>query len=694
MDIFHLEELKVKVLAELQYERTPLENLKILNDFFQKVKNSDDPNIFEVYSAEFYSDYFNSISNLSVIGLNPKIYTPIISETKNLLEIVFPSNKAEEINHLFHKINQDSQKIENSLKGINTEEENNSPSFPVIVKKNYADYYYGQIEKFSIKIHKDSFLKENRFLIIPSSEKIEQRLEEQIKISWNIAISYLKNYYKNPHAFHEIVLIFEHKYANIEGYSLGVAITLGFIQELFRFYNTPLKLTLCTNITFTGGFENDKTIKPIGSEIIGHKVETVFFSLNNYFALPDSDLLAAKERLNLLLQEYPKRDLKIISLQDFDDLFTHRQIIDIQKSRVIERGTKFVKNNKFLVSLIFIILLVSIWVIDNSIDNNPNGFQIVGSNLNVINKHGKILWSIKTGMSELDRKITEPYFQKIFDINNDGENEVLIAHEDLDAKDMENQGRLACFNSDNKLIWKYKFRDTIATETEIYKDQYFTRIIDIIKYGNKNVVFSIARHNMFPSAIFMLDAETGQRLTGTLWSQGHFNVAKVGDFDQDGDIEIFAGGINNGLESAFMLIQDVSKMKRQTPSVEQYLFKDIEIGTFDKFIIFQKTDICNLFENRFNGTNVVHYYEENKTYQVGIDEKYPGKLLGPHYIFNIEFDSVWLQIGDDFQFIRDGLVTKGLLNQPFTNEPEYSKILIDGIKEWDGERFVKFNSKL
>ena len=692
MNIFHLEEMKVELLSKLAKEKTPLEQLSLLNIFFDIVKNSKDPNIFEIYSTELISNYFSAIRDLSIIGLNPNIWKPVISQTKNLLNIINISSKEKDVKNIFSKIDNESRLIQNSLIGIKEDQEISFLSFPAIIKRNNGNYFYGQIEKFSVKIHKDTSLKNNRFLIIPSSAKIEKRFEEQINISWEIAITYLKKHYKTPNKFHEVVLIFNNRYANIEGYSLGVAITLGFIQELFKFYNTPLKLTLCRSITFTGGFDSNKLIKSIGDEIIIKKIETVFFSQYNYFALPDSDLIAAKKHLNLLLKEYPKRELKIISLHDFEDLFTHRQIIDIQKSKLVERGIKYVKMNKILVSLLVMIILTTIWTVNYSIDNNPSEFQIFGGNVNIINKHGRILWTVKSGTSESQRKSEEHYFQRIFDMDNDGRNEVLLALEDLDKKDLENQGRLACFNYNNKLIWKYKFRDTISTQTEIFKDQYMSRIIDIIKYGNKKVVFAIARHTMFPSAIFMLDAVTGERLPGTLWSQGHFNAAKVGDFDKDGDIEIIAGGINNGLESAFMLIQDLSKLQGQTPSIRKYLFENYEIGQFDKFLLFQKTDICRLYENRFNGTNGVHFYEDNNTYQVGLDEKYPKKMIGPHYIFNLAIDSVWLQIGDDFQFIRDSLVTKGKLNKPYTNETEYSKILINGIEEWDGNNFVKFNS--
>ena len=692
MNIFLLEKMKVKLLSELSKEKTPLDQLIILNIFFEEVKKTEDTNIFEIYSAEFISHYINTIRNLNIIGLNPKLWKPVISRTKDLLDIIAISSKEQDNKNIFNRIDDDARLIKKSLIGIKEDQEIGSLSFPAIIKSNNSNYFYGQIEKFSVKIHNDTSLKKNKFLIIPTSAAIENRFEEQINISWEIAITYLKKHYKTPNKFHEVVLIFNNRYANIEGYSLGVSITLGFIQELFKFYNTPLKLTLCKSITFTGGFDSNELIKSIGNEIIIKKVETVFFSQYNYFALPDSDLIAAKKHLNMLLKEYPKRELKIISLKDFEDLFSHRQIIDIQKSKFLERGAKYVRNNIPLVFILIALLISAGLITIYTTDNNPNGFQNIGKNVNVVNKHGKILWTIKGQLDYSERTRYESYLQRIVDINDDGTNEILLANELLEKKDVENQGRIACFNNENKLLWKYKFRDSITTEKEVFKDQYLAKIIDITIYDNKKIVVAMARHLYFPSAIFFLDALTGERIEGTLWSQGHFNTAKVGDFNGDGEIELFAGGINNGLESAFALIKDLKNLSGQTPSIESYLFKNIQIATFRKFFLFPKTDLCNLYENRFNRTDGVHYYEENNTYQIGVDEKYPNKILGPQFVINNELDSVWIQIGDAFQFIRDSLVTKGLLKKPFTNDIEYSNILINGIQEWNGSKFVKFNS--
>ena len=692
MSIFYLEEIKKDLLSNLAYEKAPIKQLELLNIFFEQVIESKDINILEVFLTEFNSKYTNCLLNLIVIGLDPGYVEPIINSTKNILGKSNSITRSKKLTREFERIYKEIQTVKTSLNGEIISQDPELISFPVRIQHINKKENYGHIETFSIKIHKDFSLNEDKFLIVPSSDKLETRFAEQIKIAWDIAINYLKIYYKNPNTYHEVVLIFSHKFANIAGYSLGFAITLGFIQELFKFYNTSLTLTLNGNVTFTGGFNSDQTIKSIGEEIMSQKIETVFFSPFNYFAIPDADLIPAKNRLNELLIKSPKKKLKIISIQDFDDFINHRQIIKIDKAKLADRSKKYLRKNYLAIALFALLFLVVGFYFSYSIDNNPSEFRIVGKTVNVTNKHGKILWSIMVGDDEKYRTLYSDYFQRIYDVDNDGINEVIIAHESLENKDMENHGRIACYDSDKKLMWKYKFRDTVFTNNESYSDEYRSKLIEIVTINDKNILVAMSRHNFFPSAIYRIDASSGKRLKGTVWSQGHFNSAQIDDFDKDGKNEIFAGGINNGLESAFALIIDLDTLEVQTPSIDKYLFNDIDIGSFKKFYLFSRTDVCKFYKNRFNGTDVVHYYEDTKTFQIGVDEKYPGKLIGPQYVISSKFDSAWIQIGDDLQFIRDSLVIKGLINGSLTNDPQYSIELLDGIKEWNGKNFGKFRS--
>ncbi|MCP4970529.1 MAG: hypothetical protein GY932_08050 [Arcobacter sp.] len=136
------------------------------------------------------------------------------------------------------------------------------------------------LETFTIKIEKNKSSKENNFIIIPSSEQVEKRLIEQINISWQLAINYLQKHFNNPYKHHTVIINFNKIYVQYEGYSLGMTITLVFLQELFRFYNTPLTLNVKGNVTFSGGLDFEGSIKPLSKEIIEKKVETVFFQIS------------------------------------------------------------------------------------------------------------------------------------------------------------------------------------------------------------------------------------------------------------------------------------------------------------------------------------------------------------------------------------------------------------------------------
>ena len=359
LDIFHIEKLRLDLQENLTAERSPFVQIIFLNTFFLEIINQNNNSLEEAFITEFIPTYLAAIKNISAIGIEPNKINAEITSIKKITksEIFLEFHKI--INNEITRIENENRLVQNSLEGYESEVKQTLLSFPVKINGSNSNFQLGQIETFTVKIDAESSLNKDKFIIVPTFKEVDKQLEEQIKTSWQLAINYLKKYYKKPSKFHEVVLIFDHKFAHFEGFSLGLAITIGFIQALFKHYNTELSLSLNSNVTFTGGFDTNKKVKNLGGNIVRQKTETVFYSPYNYFALPDGDTAIAKEELTELNLLFPNKKLKIINIQDFDDLINHRQIINIAKAKLTERTGKFISNNK-------VSLLLSLYYYNNS----------------------------------------------------------------------------------------------------------------------------------------------------------------------------------------------------------------------------------------------------------------------------------------------------------------------------------------
>jgi hypothetical protein len=691
MDAFVIEDKKFELENKLNETNDPVNSFLLIYDFLRFILKFDNIQLRNPYFIELSPLLIGNLKSIKISALDPSIIKNKLVFLHDNAALFENSGFDEEIRTELQRLFREISDIEASLRGDHKIDDETIPSFPILVKYD-EKLSYGEIKTFKIKIEKSSAKQKNTFLIVPSIKDLESRLENQVNISWNIALEYLKQFYNHPYEFHEVVIILNHKFADIEGYSLGLSLTIGFIQALFKFYNTPLSLSLKENITFTGGIDETGRIKNSGKNIIQSKTEAVFFSNYNYFALPLDDLNFAVEKLETLRRSFPKRDLRLIGVGDFDDLINDRRILKISKATLIERSAKYIKNNKAAVILAFAIIIFTILFSLFSIDNNPHTFKIVNQTVHVVNKHGKILWSTKQPFSTSIEKVNdEPYVHRIFDINDDGMNEVILAYEFFPNIDTIAAGRVACFNNSGELIWKYQFRDKVPADSGDYDvDNYYVFLVDIVKEGSKNILVCNARHYFYPSAIFKLDLANGKRVEGTLWSQGHFVRGLIGDFNNDDKREIFIGGVNNGMESAFALLMDYDDLNGQTPSSSKYLFKDLEIAPFIKYLLLNKSDIAIYKERRFNSVIGTQYDKNTGELLVNTFEAELKQRVGFIYRFDNKMENARIQIGDEFQFPRDSLIIKGLLKGPLTDDPEYSKRIIGNIKEWNGSEFVPF----
>ncbi len=115
-------------------------------------------------------------------------------------------------------------------------------------------------------------------------------------------------------------------------------------------------------------------------------------------------------------------------------------------------------------------------------------------------------------------------------------------------------------------------------------------------------MYLYSRHNIvYPSAIYRLNLLNGKRLSGTLWSQGHFAGAMIGDFNKDGQTELVGLGINNGSERCFLLSINLNQLSGQTPTLNKnYYYPKKEIAMFNQYLLLPKSDYNDYFKERFN----------------------------------------------------------------------------------------------
>ncbi len=518
--------------------------------------------------------------------------------------------------------------------------------------------------------------------------------------SWEAAKQYAKKYIRKINFHHEVIISFDKRIGDYIGNSLGIALTISFIEELLSFYNAPtIVVSINYGIAFTGGNDAKGNISPVSKEIIEKKLETIFYSDINTFVIPEEDQLNAALKLKELQKDFPERKVKLIGVETFEDILNRRNLVDISKQKTIVRFYKFSKKN--WASLILLLILAVVVVISGvlDLDSNPAVLDNEGYMIYVKNKNGKVLWSKKSDIDLINdfKKSEINLSQKIVDINNDGINEVILTDEDLlNTKDENDYLRVACYNNKGNLIWKYNFRDSVLTREGVPERRFKSYLIDTLTVKRTTILYLFTAHSIiYPSVVYRLNLLNGKRLKGTLWSQGHFAGALIGDFNKDGKNELVGAGINNGCERCFILSINLDQLNGQTPTLDNnYYYLNKKIAKFNQYLLLPKSDYNDYFKQRFNiipRGNFAYQSDLNKF----IFSIYEGEAENPDsfcgYTINInpalnKFD---IFIGDEFHVRRDSLVAKGLLKPPYTNTNAFVNILKNQVRYWNGEKFVK-----
>lgn len=695
MNAFDIEAQRQNLLVNLpiKYGRS---KVYLFYDFYASLLNSSEKSLIEAYLLEFIEEYINSVQHFSPYCIPPARTVALINQLKEISNLPLTKNFEKQIAGEIGRINRELTDLESILYGNEKNEQSiNMLSFPLIeentLNKNSVN---GFLETVRVTVNKSKG--SSKLYVFPNKGELEKNLEKQIKDSFLLALKYLKKFNKKFHDYHEIIVYFDNFSANYIGNSLGIALTIGFIEQLTILYNLPFLVNIKNNISSTGGINSDGKILSVAKENIEKKVEIVFYSAIEIFIVPKEDEQDALEKLYQLKELYPQRNLKIMGVTDLDDITDRRNLIDISKQNPIVRTFKVSIRNWQVTLLIIILYLIIAVTLFRSFDNNPAVLENHEKILLVKNKDGKILWTKHIGYNPLlfSAQSNLDILQKIVDIDNDGTNEVIITNESAEElRSPDDYGRISCFSSEGKLIWSYKYQDSVSISGKSSNHVYFSSLIDTFSLGNQKYLLSCA-HNITwrISVITKINLQNGIRSGGVLSHDGLINNALIYDFNNDGIKEAAFASVNNYYKKVILGIIDLSELSGKCPTNDNNFYNNFQFARLNTYLLFPK----NIYENHNGSDNgqvklkdIINSPAERSIYLSVVENNSPIS----HLTFKIYYDWQTIEIIDGINYNRqyDSSATKE--KKAFLNydKTKINKLLKNDVMYWTGKDFARNN---
>ena len=446
--------------------------------------------------------------------------------------------------------------------------------------------HYSTIERLKVKISRAK--DKDTFVFVPSNHK-KETLEEQAKISFELAKSFIGEYKHRLAKHHEVLIYFENRNAEYDGRSLGVALTIGLIEAFSFHYNLPYITHIKSNVVSTGGVCKNGKLQQLGKEVTEKKVEAVFYSAHEILILPKADEQTAADKLEKLKEKYPQRVLRITAVESLEDLLARRNLVDFKKQPKVVRAARAAKKNWIATILFLLLTLILIFIYMRDIDDNPYMYEQTENEILIKNKNGKNLWDIKcpNNIKTFQEAAIESHL-RILDVNGDGINEVLFRFDSHNNYvDASITAGLSLLDSKGKVIWLRSFRKLLSSRKESLSPPYNIELFDTLRVNNDLCILCGSNNlNSYASAAYILNLRGNRIVSDTLWNPGHFNDIRIADLDSDGVQELVFLTCNNGLKKTALYHINLDKLNGQVPTTDEYRLYNIKDAKTLQYFLF------------------------------------------------------------------------------------------------------------
>lgn len=697
---YEIEDQAARLRVFLEQNSSRGLSLYYINKFLFSLFSYSNPLLVEANFTEFFPLYLKLLKSFDPTGQKIIASRIILKNAIKLYKNPGNEFKRKALGSCIREIKQQITQIESALEGtISTEVAEMLPFFPVIESVQDKILNFTYLDSMTVKLSPSKI--STQFKIHPTFKEEDEKVLEQVKTSFEYAYKFVFKRDNKSTRFFDVQVFFNSRLGVYSGDSFGVLLTLLFIIELKKLITPNLIYSIAPGLALTGSINEKGEILRTGNRNISKKVAAVFYSKVSNFVIPKNDGPAATFVLEQLLKKYPKRNLKVTSVESIEDILNRRNILVISKKPYTARIKDFAIKHKYAFFVLIPVLLVTFFVLQYQFDSNPVAYEFRVKEILIKNQFGNVIWRWSSVLNSPDFQYPwqKNRWIRILDVDGDDRNEIVLVEEVKDGGGSEKVGKVNCYKTENNILWSFSFRDSVSSPKEQNIPSYYgIQLIDSVTIQGQKLLFMRAGSiPTYPQAVFAINFQDGKRKPGTLWHAGAYSLISIVDLNDDGKFEFVAIARDNG-----NLINRIFAVP--------WSFKDQMIETRPDYMLYNKSKAKLIFEIK-PPPNDYYYFISNLNDDIPVpsdgDRMIKGNSLHFFGTYSNKPDSVAYRvtlnlktlemdyfIEGGFRALRDSLVKAGKLPPPYTDTKEYTDKLKNGVRYRKDGKWVTYKEYL
>jgi hypothetical protein len=495
--------------------------------------------------------------------------------------------------------------------------------------------------------------------------------------------------------------------ARFTGDSLGIAFATGAIAALSRIEVFRDRLSISPQAAFSGALSADGHVLPIDDDALKLKIYRAFHSGVKYLVIPRNHITTAWEYLTELEKETAGTisteqgngstggRLELMGAETLDSIVSDPRLLPRTRSSAtsyLARKAWQTKRSAWveipallaLAMILFILIAPARWM--PWFDRQPeySRFNVVDNRLEVLNRDSILIWSSPIDCKIYGDELAER--RKIYDIDGDGKNEVLVLTPTLD--NCQERGMLTCYSSRGKMLFR-RFCGILNEYPGDSSSVLFEalRLNAIANHGNPIIITEVFADDPGCAHIALWNSR-GDRIGWYInWGGSRFCLAH--DIDHDGHDELFFLNYNNPMNCVALLVLKPDSSSGISPPYDSPERESVKRGNQLAYILFPPTDLGRVhgeLRNEYNEPGSEGVREDvNGQFKAYAGESNQGSGIEMIYILNDRLRVVNAEATDQFIKRRRELVKDEKL--PPQDQYYYSR-LRDSSRYWAGSGWV------